>query len=315
MHSDLLSTSGDSRMIRDQQTDEVIAPRQVKAVPSREYVGCNLCGGDTTHYVGTQRGLRIVRCRGCGLVYVNPRPQAEELTSLYANYHARDGQDEASWDRLMSRVFRESAELLCSTQKTSRRPRLLDVGCGFGGFVDLMRTRGWDAEGVDPSPSVVEAATRKGRPVRLGTLEEFSADRGPYDAVTLFYVLEHLPDPMGALRRVFDVLVAGGILFVRVPHTTPIFRLLAPFGLGGGLYDPPFHLYDFSPAVLREMLHRTGFEGIRTFAGQPTVPSRLGPRLTSSFFGAMAMRLHAVTRGTVLLPGVSKSTLARKPSR
>ena len=315
MQSDLLRTRRHSRAIRDRQTDEIVAPRQGETVSSAEYVRCNLCGGDTTHHVGAQRGLGIVRCRGCGLVYVNPRPRAEELTSLYADYHARDGQGEATWDRLMSRVFRESAELLCSTQNTSGRSRLLDVGCGFGGFADLMRERGWDAEGVDPSPSVVEAATRKGRTVRLGTLEEFSADRGPYDAVTMFYVLEHLPDPMGALRKVFDLLVPGGILLVRVPHTTPIFRLLVPLGLAGGLYDPPFHLYDFSPAVLREMLRRTGFEGIRTFPGQPTIPARLGPRLASSFFGAIAVRLHTVTRGAVLLPGVSKSTLARKPSR
>jgi SAM-dependent methyltransferase len=178
-----------------------------------------------------------------------------------------------------------------------------------------MRERGWDAEGVDPSPSVVEAATRKGRIVRLGTVEEIPMDYGPYDAVTMFYVLEHLSDPMGALQKVSDLLAPGGTLVIRVPHTTPIVRLLALAGLGGGLYDPPYHLYDFSPAVLREMLRRAGFVDVRTFPGQPTVPSRLGPRLVASFFGAVATWLHAVTQGAVLLPGVSKNTLARKPSR
>lgn len=257
----------------------------------------------------------MVRCRACRLVYVNPRPAAEQLALLYADYHARDGGNEESWDRLMRRVFREAADLLCATPGVSGTPRVLDVGCGFGGFVDLMRTRGWDAEGLDPSPSVVKAATRKDRRVRLGTLEDFSADHGAYDAVTMFYVLEHLPDPMGALRRAGDLLVPGGTLLVRVPDTTPIVRLLAPFGLGGGLYDPPFHLYDFSPVVLRGMLRRAGFECIRTFPGQPTIPARLGPRLATSFFGAVAAGLHAVTRGAFLLPGVSKTTLARKSSR
>ena len=171
-----------------------------------EHVRCNLCGGDATEHLAAQRGLEIVRCGMCGLVYVNPRPKADDLTSLYMDYHARDGQDEAAWHRLMSRVFRESADLLCVKRKGVGCPRLLDVGCGFGGFVDLMRTRGWDAEGLDPSPSVVEAAARKGRIVRLGMLEEFSADHGPYDAVTMFYVLEHLPDPMGALRKAASLL-------------------------------------------------------------------------------------------------------------
>jgi SAM-dependent methyltransferase len=213
----------------------------------------------------------------------------------------------------MSRVFRESAELLCSTRAAFARPRLLDVGCGFGGFVGLMRGRGWDAEGVDPSLSVVQSALRAGRTVRWGTLEEFPADRGPYDAITMFYVLEHLADPMGALRKVFALLAPGGTLVVRVPHTTPIVRLLAPVGFGRELYDLPFHLYDFAPAVLQEMLGRIGFTEIHTFPGQPTVPSGLASRLAASFFGVVASLLHAVSRGAFLLPGVSKTTLARKP--
>jgi hypothetical protein len=129
----------------------------------------------------------------------------------------------------------------------------------------------------------------------------------------MFYVLEHLPDPMGALKKVYTLLAPEGILLVRVPHTTPIVRLLEPFGMGGTLYDPPFHLYDFSPAVLSGMLRKTGFVDIRTFPGKPTVPTRFWPRIASTLFSAAAIALHAATRGTVLLPGVSKTTIARKP--
>ena len=282
---------------------------------SDEAVACNLCGADTGDCVATERGLAIVRCRGCGLVYVTPRPCAAELALLYAGYHARNGEDEASWDRLMGRIFCEVADLLCATREGTDHPRLLDVGCGFGGFVELMRRRGWDAEGVDPSSSAVEVATRHGRRIRLGTLEQFAGDQGAYDAVTLFYVLEHLTDPMAALRKVFNLLAAGGAVVIRVPHTTPLLRLLAPVGLGGGLFDAPYHLFDFSPAVLWEMLDRAGFADVRTFPGQPTVPSRVGPRLAAAVCGAAARWLHAMTQGVVLLPGVSKTTLARKPSR
>jgi SAM-dependent methyltransferase len=248
------------------------------------------------------------------LVYVNPRPTPDALISLYADYHGRDGGTEASWDQLMGRVFRESGDLLCRLRWGSGRPRLLDVGCGFGGFVALMQNRGWEAEGVDPSPVVADAAVRKGRPVRVGTLEGLAGEGPRYDAVTMFYVLEHLPDPLGALRIVSDLLAPGGAILVRVPHTTPIVRLLAPFGLGRGLYDPPFHLYDFSPAVLRDMLHRTGFVDVRTFPGWPTVPLYRPARIAANIFGALGVSLFALTRGAVLLPGVSKSTIARKPS-
>ena len=283
------------------------------ALPVLQETSCNLCEADDAELIARQNGFRIVQCRDCGLVYVNPRPRSEELVAWYADYHMRDGATETSWDRLMGRVFRESAEILGASRDVADGRRLLDVGCGVGGFVAAMRERGWDAEGVDPSPAVVAAAVRRGRPVRLGTLEGLPGECGGYDAVTMFYVLEHLSDPMGGLRKAFDLLVQGGALLIRVPHTTPIVRLLAPVGLGGGLYDPPFHLYDFSPTVLREMLRRTGFAGVRTFPGVPTVPARLGPRLAASFFGAWARWLHAMSGGTLLLPGVSKTTVARKP--
>jgi SAM-dependent methyltransferase len=278
-----------------------------------EKVFCNLCSADDAERLTSQRGFLIVQCRVCGLVYVNPRPAAESLVSLYADYHTRDGENEASWDRLMGRIFRESAEMLCSSQNGSRPGRILDVGCGHGAFVAMMQERGWDAEGVEPSPTVVAAAVQKGRRVRLGTLDAILGEDEPYDAVTMFYVLEHLPDPLAALRKASTLLAPGGTLLIRVPHTTPIVRLLSPLGLGGALYDPPFHLYDFSPTVLREMLRRTGFADVRTIPGEPTVPSRLGSRIAAMLFGTLATKVDRLTRGRILLPGVSKTTIAQKP--
>jgi SAM-dependent methyltransferase len=177
-----------------------------------------------------------------------------------------------------------------------------------------MRDRGWDAEGIDPSPRTVAAASANGVPVRLGTLDEFPRSGAAYDAITMFYVLEHLFDPISALRKVFDLLQPGGVLLVRVPDTTPIVRLLSTFGLECGLYDPPFHLFDFPPRVLTMMLGEAGFGEMRTFPGRNTIPPRIGPRLATMLFGALARGLFAGSGGRILLPGASKTTTARKPS-
>ncbi len=187
----------------------------------------------------------------------------------------------------MDRVFREGAELLCKTAHGAGPRRLLDVGCGFGGFVAVMQRRGWEVEGLDPSPTAVAAAEALGRPVRLGTLDALRDGHRDYDAVTMFYVLEHLPDPMGALRRVWSLLGPGKTLLLRVPHTTPIVRLLAPLGVGGSLYDPPFHLYDFSPAVLRD---DASARGVRRYPdvswdSPPCPPVRV--RASCRFFSAL----------------------------
>lgn len=283
-------------------------------MPKTCFTPCILCGRDAPQPVTVRKGYPIVRCGGCGLVYVHPKPPEEDLPGLYGGYHARDGGNEADWNRLMGKIFREAADHLDASGNGSGPPRLLDVGCGYGGFVSLMRDRGWDAEGVDPSPMTVAAASAKGVPVRLGTLDEFSRSGAAYRAITMFYVLEHLFDPMSALRKVFGLLEPGGVLLVRVPDTTPIVRLLSPFGLGDGLYDPPFHLFDFPPRVLTRMLAEAGFVKIRTFPGRNTIPPRIGPRLATVLFGALARGLFAGSGGRFLLPGVSKTTIARKPS-
>ena len=283
-------------------------------MPKTCFTPCILCGRDAPQPVTVQKGYPIVRCGGCGLVYVHPKPPEEDLPGLYGGYHARDGGNEAGWDRLMGKIFREAADRLDASRNGSGPPRLLDVGCGYGGFLSLMRDRGWDAEGVDPSPMTVAAASAKGVPVRLGTLDEFSRSGAAYRAITMFYVLEHLFDPMSALRKVFALLEPGGVLLVRVPDTTPIVRLLSPFGLGDGLYDPPYHLFDFPPRVLTMMLAEAGFGKIRTFPGRNTIPPRIGPRLATMLFGALARCLFAGSGGRILLPGASKTTIARKPS-
>jgi SAM-dependent methyltransferase len=285
----------------------------MSARPAGHPVPCNLCGGDDAELQAVQRGFRVVRCRRCGLVYVNPRPATEALPACYAAYHARGGKDEASWERLMARVFREAANVFDSSRNGNGPGRILDVGCGFGGFTALMRRRGWDAEGIDPSPAAVESANLRNVPVRLARFEELKPGGRPYDGIALFYVLEHLPDPMGALQRAFALLAPEGTLLLRVPHTAPIVRMLSPFGLGGELFDPPFHLYDFSPPVLRRMLSAAGFASIRTFPGEPTVPHEWGARLAAATFGAAARILHAASGSVLLLPGVSKTTIAKKP--
>lgn len=273
---------------------------------------CLLCGRDGPEPVAVQKGYRIVRCAGCGLAWVDPRPAPEEIAPLYSEYHARDGGTEDGWNRLMRGIFRESADMLEPFRDALRAPRLLDVGCGYGGFVSLMRSRGWEAEGVELSPVAVAAASAKGIPVRLGTLEEFPGPDAAYRAVTLFYVLEHLPDPMAALEKAFALLEPGGALLLRIPDTTPIVRALSPFGLGKTLYDPPFHLFDIPTPALERMLAAAGFAGIRTFPGRNTVPSRPGPRAVAAGFGILARAVFALSGGKALLPGVSKTTIAVK---
>ena len=98
--------------------------------------------------------------------------------------------------------------------------RVLDIGCASGHFLEAARQAGWSITGVEPS-EVLFARAREtlGDDAELAcsTLEHSSLEAESFDAVTLWDVLEHVPDPLGFMRHCRNLLKPGGKLFVNVP--------------------------------------------------------------------------------------------------
>ena len=280
-------------------------------LPAEERVRCVLCGGDREIPVARQDGYRVVRCQDCGLVYVNPRPSPDRLRAHYVSYLPEDEEGREAWARMMRRIFADAAERIDA--RFPRRGRLLDVGCAYGFFLEVMQARGWQVVGVDLNPGAVQWARRRGLDVRAGTLEEQGFPKGTFDVVTLFYVLEHVPNPLAVMQEVFRVLRPGGWVFLRVPDSTPAVRLLDFFGIPNRLYHLPSHLYDFSPGTLRRLLEKAGFVEVKTFLQRCTSPAPWHARVLTHGFHALAVALYGISRGRWLLPGVSKTTTAVKP--
>lgn len=105
-----------------------------------------------------------------------------------------------------------------------RGGRLLDVGCGSGGFLSLMKELGWECEGVEPDPGAAKVAVSLGHNVRHGSIEDLDLPEAHYDAVTLSHVMEHFPDPKVAMAAIARVLKPGGILVSTSPNPTGIIR-------------------------------------------------------------------------------------------
>jgi len=275
-----------------------------------EEAHCPVCNGSRGILVHREGSFQMVRCPSCHFIYVNPRPTQEALYEFYQHYLPEEESSIESWERMMALIFRRAAQRL---QKFREKGKLLDVGAGFGFFLFEMKKRGWEVIGVEVSQKGINyARDRLGVEIYPGPLEKAGLPERHFDAVTAFYVIEHLPDPISFLRECHRILKPGGLLLLRYPHTTPIKDFLRLFGIENRLYDLPAHLFDFSPETIRFLLERAEFESCEHLIGGYTLPQSLGKRLSSSFFGNLSEVLFYLSGKKFLFPGVSKTVLAYK---
>lgn len=273
-------------------------------------VPCPLCGRDGEGF-HVESGWPLLRCPSCTFLYVSPRPDGPSLRRHYRDYLPTSEEEIAGWDRMMAGIHRRVVGHL---RARVGEGRVLDVGCGFGFLLRDLGEAGFGVEGIDISPTALGHCREVLRlPVREGTLEEVDLEDASFDAVTALYIIEHVPDPLAFLREVRRVLRPGGLLLLRWPHTAPITALLRPFGIDLHLHDLPSHLSDFSPATMRFALERAGFQGVRTGVGGWTRPQQRWKRWPSFLGGVAGSAWAAATFGRLLLPGVSKTTVAYSP--
>ena len=230
---------------------------------ARETVACELCGRDDASPLHQKHGFQLVRCGGCHLVFVSPRPTAQALAEIYRSdsftHHQLDHAEDA-------RARREAvARLELLERYRPERGRLLDVGCSAGAFLAIARERGWEVAGLDINPAAVEVVRRRlACSAWVGTLDDVDQPAG-FDAITLLDSLEHMPHPVAALAKVRRLLHPGGVVLVTTPNidgwlprvTYQLFaRTIGAWEHPG----PPAHIYQFSRRTLHAALERAGFE-------------------------------------------------------
>lgn len=133
------------------------------------------------------------------------------------------------------------------------------MGAGIGEYVANLADLGWDAQGVELASGAVETAASLGRLVRQGTIfSPFLEEEERFDLVTLWHVLEHLPDPVAALERARALLRPGGRLMLAVPNWQSALR--PRVGSAWWALEVPRHLWHFEPDTLQAVLERAGFE-------------------------------------------------------
>lgn len=241
-----------------------------------EHVECNLCGSVNEKTLYHINGLSIVRCLHCNLVYVNPRPRVQDLFDVYTeNYFenvAYREEDEKNYFGY-NEYIKDEANILKKFQKkigiiedfARKKGRLLDIGCACGFFMNLAQSRGWEVEGTEVSMFAADYVQKRFglRVHTTGNLEEVCYQDKHFDAVTMWDVIEHLPDPKRTLGEVNRIMKKGGVLGI----ITPDIGSLVARVLGGNWLEVKRvkeHIYFFSRGTLEKMLQDQGFEIVHT---------------------------------------------------
>jgi len=191
-------------------------------------------------------------CRRCGFVFANPGPSPGDLARFYSRLQDREYSQEKE---NRAKNFGSILENLRRLAPPGRE--ILDVGAASGIFLDLARRQGFTVDGIEPSRSLANEAKRLyGLTLFVGTLEAFRPRR-KFAMIALMDILEHLVDAEKFMKRISDLVAAGGILVV----VTPDINSLAARLTGGRWWHYRIaHVQFFNARSLAFLLEKHGFE-------------------------------------------------------
>ncbi|MEW6560287.1 MAG: class I SAM-dependent methyltransferase [Pseudomonadota bacterium] len=240
----------------------------------------------------------LYRCAQCASAYLDPRPTPDSIGRAYTGYYTHAAEDHpivrrkgrirsllhdlingyqnhrygvqrspasplGRWLLPLLPSLRAAADAECRhlPPLPAGGGRLLDVGCGNGGFLALAQQAGWTVQGVDFDPEAERTARSRGLDVRVGGIEVLHGETVGFDVVTMSHVIEHVFQPLQTAQRVHALLKPGGVFWL----DTPNIRSLGAkhYGVDWRGLETPRHLVLFNPHSLRSLLREAGFHQVR----------------------------------------------------
>lgn len=223
-----------------------------------EDVNCYNCEFDSHTYYAHENGFTLVKCLGCGLLYVTPRPSDEEIAQAHKyGVHKGDSRLEVTgqFDIVKVKNYLSVLGNLFGTKLTREKKTWLDIGCGHGEFITALQNFSQNnvlAKGIEPNVNKQKTARERGLDVSYFDLNTHNTQ---YDFISLLNVYSHLPNPKTTLINWKHLLKQGGELLLETGDTANLDSKdhLRPFNL-------PDHLSFASEKVVVNILKKAGFE-------------------------------------------------------
>lgn len=242
-----------------------------------ERVLCPICNLDKSIFFTKCDGLNIVKCKNCGLVYVNPRISKDKykkhFQEEYITFEEKLYREFGIW---REPTLKREASIIKKIKPQGGR--ILDIGCAGGLFLSFFKSDNkWKCYGVELSKFAAEKAREKyGIDVFCGTLNEAGYPDSFFDVVTILDTLPFIPNPIEELLEVWRILKHNGILAVEIPGF--YFRMLKNKGIICRLLygkwvslNPREHLFYYSDDTLNKLLNKTGFKIVKTYIERPPI--------------------------------------------
>ena len=235
---------------------------------------CRLCG--CREHVLVSRNVSeapesaVYACAACGIVYLFPIMSEEEETAFYARqfeeYMAR--RSGPGWKSPESHFasYRSEAErrLPLVAPHLCAADTVLEIGSSTGYFLDALRPLVRSVSGVEPSEAYRSYAASRG----IETVETLDQLRGrTFDVIALYYVVEHLRDPVAFGASLRGRLNRGGRLLIEVPNVDDALLSLYRLEAFDRFYWQRAHYHNFSRSTLTAVLERAGYT-VETFPVQ-----------------------------------------------
>lgn len=212
---------------------------------------CPVCQAEKFKRLEKYEHAYIVKCTNCDMVFSDQQPEQSELVDFYS-----DGYDLTKYySPITEKRYLKLLEEFESFRKTGK---LLDIGCGFGFFLETAKQKNWDVTGIEITDDAVKACTLKGLRMHHGTLEIAHFQDEMFDVIVMIETIEHITEIDNLIREIYRILRPGGLVYLSTPNFNAInrYRLKDQYDV----IQYPLHLSYFTPKTLTRFFEMNGFK-------------------------------------------------------
>jgi 2-polyprenyl-3-methyl-5-hydroxy-6-metoxy-1,4-benzoquinol methylase len=217
-------------------------------------------------YLVSSESFDIMECNDCSLRFTSPMPDRNQSGDYYESdkYISHSKRVTSIFDlvyKIVRKFTLRSKRKIVRLISQKKSGTLLDIGCGTGNFLRIMKRSGWDITGVEVSNEARKLAEVNTDSVIMNQTEYFKSEQ-KYDVITLWHSLEHLHELEQYLIKISISLNANGVVIMALPNYRSFDAEY--YQHDWAAYDVPRHLYHFSFEAMLKLMKKFKFDLIQS---------------------------------------------------